>query len=145
MFFSPFECLIGRSVKEPIISEKVRFFVDLKNLEHTRQTFHERKENNGRYFWLFDKQKFLVWYHNYYLKIDHSVIQHRGEQILFFGPNTNTNNIRNQNFDQIRIRIIFVFSEWANTNTNNIRAQIFGRIRIRIIFLFFRMSEYKYE
>ena len=35
----------------------------------------------------------------------------RGERILFFGPNTNTNNIRNQNFDRIRIRIIFVFSE----------------------------------
>ena len=48
--FPPFECLIRRSVKEPIISEKVRFFVDLKNLEHTRQIFHERKENYGRYF-----------------------------------------------------------------------------------------------
>ena len=48
--FIPFECLIRRSVKEPIISEKVRFFVDLKNLDHTRQTFHERKENNGRDF-----------------------------------------------------------------------------------------------
>ena len=50
----------------------------------------------------------------------------RGERILFFGPNTNMNNIRNQNFDQIQIGIIFVFSERANTNTNNIRAQIFG-------------------
>ena len=29
--------------------------------------------------------------------------QHRGERILFFGTNTNTNNIRNQNFDRIRI------------------------------------------
>ena len=44
----------------------------------------------------------------------------RGERILFFGPNTNTNIIRNQNFDRI----------W---------------IRIRIIFVFFRMSEYEYE
>ena len=35
----------------------------------------------------------------------------RGERILFFGSNTNTNNIRNQILDQIRIRIIFVFSE----------------------------------
>ena len=69
----------------------------------------------------------------------------RGERILFFGPNTNTNNIRNQNFDRIWIRIIFVFSEWANTNTNNIRAQIFGRIRIRIIFGFRIVPEYEYE
>ena len=35
----------------------------------------------------------------------------RGERILFFGPNTNTNIIRNQNLDRIRIRIIFVFSK----------------------------------
>ena len=69
----------------------------------------------------------------------------RGERILFFGPNTNTNNIRNQILDRIRIRIIFVFSEWANTNTNNIRAQIFGRIRIRIIFGFRIVPEYEYE
>ena len=69
----------------------------------------------------------------------------RGERILFFGPNTNMNNIRNQILDQIRIRIIFVFSEWANTNTNNIRAQIFGRIRIRIIFGFRIVPEYEYE
>ena len=69
----------------------------------------------------------------------------RGERILFFGPNTNMNNIRNQNFDRIRIQIIFVFPEWANTNTNNIRAQIFGRIRIRIIFGFRIVPEYEYE
>ena len=76
----------------------------------------------------------------------------RGERILFFWPNTNTNNIRNQNSDRIQIwiilriiRIIFVFSEWANTNTNNIRAQIFGRIRIRIIFGFRIVPQYEYE
>ena len=69
----------------------------------------------------------------------------RGERILFFGPNTNTNNIRNQNFDRIRIQIIFVFSEWVNTNTNNIRAWIFGRIRIWIIFGFRIVPEYEYE
>ena len=74
-----------------------------------------------------------------------SLVWCRGERILFFGPNTNTNIIRNQNFDRIRIRIIFIFSEWANTNTNNIRAQIFGRIRIRIIFGFRIVPEYKYE
>ena len=54
----------------------------------------------------------------------------RGVRILFFGQNTNSNNIWNQKFDRIRIRIIFVFLEWANTN--NIRAQIFGRIQIQI-------------
>ena len=53
----------------------------------------------------------------------------RGERILFFGPNTNI--IRNQNFDQIRIRIIFVFQKWMNMNTNIIR--------------FWKMDEYKYE
>ena len=42
----------------------------------------------------------------------------RGERILFFGLNTNTNIIRSQNVDRIQIRIIFVF---------------------------FRMSEYEYE
>ena len=42
---------------------------------------------------------------------DYHHIGIRGERILFFGPNTNTNIIRNQNFDRIRIRIIFVFSE----------------------------------
>ena len=59
----------------------------------------------------------------------------RGERILFFGPNTNTNIIRNQNFDRIRIRIVFVFSEWANTNTNTniIWVQNCARIWIRII------------
>ena len=31
----------------------------------------------------------------------------RGERILFFGSNTNTNIIRNQNFDRIRIRMLF--------------------------------------
>ena len=74
-----------------------------------------------------------------------TTLHNRGERILFFGPNTNTNIIRNQNFDRIRIRIIFVFSEWANTNTNNIRAQIFGRIWIRIIFGFRIVPEYEYE
>ena len=71
--------------------------------------------------------------------------RYRGERILFFGPNRNTNIIRNQNFDRIRIQIIFVFSEWENTNTNNIRAQIFGRIRIQIIFGFRIVPEYEYE
>ena len=72
-------------------------------------------------------------------------IRIRGERILFFGPNTNTNNIWNQILDRIRIRIIFVFSEWANTNMNNIRAILFGWIRIRIIFRFRIVPEYEYE
>ena len=56
--------------------------------------------------------------------------QNRGERILFFGPNTN--NIRNQNFDRIRIRIIFVFFQNE-------------RIRIRIIFMHKYLAEYEYE
>ena len=40
-----------------------------------------------------------------------TTLHNRGERILFFGPNTNSNIIRNQNFDRIRIRILFVFSE----------------------------------
>ena len=78
-----------------------------------------------------------------FLNIVQKAFDPRGERILFFWPNTNTNNIRHQNFD--RIRIIFIFSEWANTNTNNIRAKIFGRIRIRIIFGFRIVPEYEYE
>ena len=34
---------------------------------------------------------------------------HRGERIVFSGPNTNTNIIRVDKFDRIRIRILFVF------------------------------------
>ena len=56
-------------------------------------------------------------------------ISYRGERILFFGPNTNTNISRNQNFD--RIRIIFIFSD--------------ERIRIRIIFVHKCLAEYEYE
>ena len=81
----------------------------------------------------------------YFILVCLPAVPSRGERILFFWPNTNTNNIRHQNFDRIRIRIIFVFSEWANTNTNNIRAKIFGRIRIRIIFGFRIVPEYEYE
>ena len=33
----------------------------------------------------------------------------RGEQIVFSGPNMNTNIIRVHKFDRIRIRILFVF------------------------------------
>ena len=53
---------------------------------------------------------------HYFLQYDdiyvqYTFVENRGERILFFGLNTNTNIIRNQNFDRIRIRIIFVFSE----------------------------------
>ena len=56
----------------------------------------------------------------------------RGEQIVFSGPNTNTNTIRFQKFGRIRIQILFGFRNlaeyeyeyysgseiWPNTNTN---------------------------
>ena len=71
----------------------------------------------------------------------------RGERIVFWRPNTNTNIIRSSENDRIRIRIIFgppkmteyeyeyysVFQKWPNTNTNNIRSSENDRIRIRII------------
>ena len=83
----------------------------------------------------------------------------RGERIVFWGPNTNTNSIRpkkNTEYEyeyyssiflyRIRIRIIFVKNFPTNTNTNTIRQKIsteyeyeyysvwkYHRIRIRII------------
>ena len=83
----------------------------------------------------------------------------RGERIVFWGPNTNTNSIRPKKnteyeyeyyssifFYRIRIRIIFVKNFPTNTNTNTIRQKIsteyeyeyysvwkYHRIRIRII------------
>ena len=78
------------------------------------------------------------------------VVRHRGERIVFSGPNTNTNTIRFQKFGRIRIRILFGFRNmaeyeyeyysgseiWPNTNTNTIRSAKFVRIRIRILRLF---------
>ena len=83
----------------------------------------------------------------------------RGERIVFWGPNTNTNSIRPKKnteyeyeyyssifFYRIRIRIIFVKNFPTNTNTNTIRQKIsteyeyeyysvwkYHRIRIRIV------------
>ena len=82
----------------------------------------------------------------------------RGERIVFWRPNTNTNIIRASENDRIRIRIIFdppkmteyeyeyysVFQKWPNTNTNNIRSSKNDRIRIRIIFGPPKMTEYEY-
>merc|ERR1711978_633637 len=47
----------------------------------------------------------------------------RGERILFFGPNTNTNIIRNQNFDRI---VLLANTEYRipNPNTTNTQYQI---------------------
>ena len=70
----------------------------------------------------------------------------RGERIVFWGPNTNTNIIRVPKNDRIRIRILFglkkspeyeyeYYSVWKNhpnTNTNIIRFENIDRIRIRI-------------
>ena len=46
-------------------------------------------------------------------------------------PNTNTNIIRFENID--RIRILFGFKKWPNTNTNIIRFENIDRIQIRIL------------
>ena len=85
--------------------------------------------------------------------------QNRGERIVFWRPNTNTNSIRPKKnteyeyeyyssffFYRIQIRIIFVKIFPTNTNTNTIRQKIsteyeyeyysvwkYHRIRIRII------------
>ena len=70
----------------------------------------------------------------------------RGERIVFWGPNTNTNIIRVPKNYRIRIRILFglkkspeyeyeYYSVWKNhpnTNTNIIRFENIDRIRIRI-------------
>ena len=74
--------------------------------------------------------------------------QTRGERIVFWWPNTNTNIIRLFKNDRIRIRILFglkkateyeyeYYSVWKkqpNTNTNIIRFEKIDRIRIRILF-----------
>jgi len=89
-----------------------------------------------------------------------AIMRHcRGERIVFWGPNTNTNIIRVPKNDRIRIRILFGFpklteyeyeyysgfQKWPNTNTNIIRLPKNDRIRIRILFGFPKMTEYKYE
>ena len=85
--------------------------------------------------------------------------QARGERIVFWGPNTNTNIIRVPKNDRIRIRILFGFpklteyeyeyysgfQKWPNTNTNIIRLPKNDQIRIRILFGFPKMTEYEYE
>ena len=113
--------------KLTVPTKKIIHVITLKNKNHFPTRFHIH----------FHKQHLLQ------TCFENSANRFRGERILFFGPNTNTNNIRNQILDRIRIRIIFVFSEWANTN--DIPAQIFGRIRIRIIFGFRIVPEYEYK
>ena len=83
----------------------------------------------------------------------------RGERIVFWWPNTNTNIIRLPKNDRIRIRILFglpkmteyeyeyysASQKWPNTNMNIIRFPKNDRIRIRILFGFPKMTEYEYE
>ena len=71
----------------------------------------------------------------------------RGERIVFWWPNTNTNIIRLSKTDRIRIRILFGLPKMTeyeyeyysapqkrpNTNTNIIRLSKNDRIRIRIL------------
>ena len=79
----------------------------------------------------------------------------RGERIVFWWPNTNTNIIRLPKNDRIRIRILFgftkmteyeyeyysVFQKWPNTNI--IRFEKGDRIRIRILFGLKKAAEYE--
>ena len=81
-------------------------------------------------------------YHLWYLRLTNG---DRGERIVFWGPNTNTNIIRLPKNDRIQIRILFGFpkmtkyeyeyysisQKWPNTNTNILR--------------FPKMTEYEYE
>ena len=83
----------------------------------------------------------------------------RGERIVFWWPNTNTNIIRLFKNDRIRIRILFglkkateyeykyylVWKKQPNTNTNIIRLEKIDQIRIRILFGFKKSPEYGYE
>ena len=101
------------------------------------------------------KKKIFIWFLKGLIKSNNN----RGERIVFWGPNTNTNSIRPKKnteyeyeyyssifFYRIRIRIIFVKIFPTNTNTNTIRQKIsteyeyeyysvwkYHRIRIRII------------
>ena len=83
----------------------------------------------------------------------------RGERIVFWRPNTNTNIIRFPKTDRIRIQILFGFpklteyeyeyysvsQKWSNTNTNIIWLPTNDPIRIKISFCFPIMTEYKYH
>ena len=85
------------------------------------------------------------------------LIEGRGEQIVFWWPNTNTNIIRVPKNDRIWIRILFGFPKlteyeyeyysgfqiWPNTNTNIIRLPKYDRIRI--LFDSLKVTEYEYE
>ena len=85
------------------------------------------------------------------------VLPIRGERIVFWWPNTNTNIIWFSKNDQIQIRILFSFpkmteyeyeyylvsQKWPNTNI--IRFPKNDRIRIRILFRYPEMTEYEYE
>ena len=86
-----------------------------------------------------------------------AMTESRGERIVFWGPNTNTNIIRVPKNNRIRILFGFPklteneyeyysgFQKWPNTNTNIIRLPKNDQIRIRILFGFPKMTEYEYE
>ena len=94
----------------------------------------------------------------YKCKIFSNDIHSRGERIVFWWPNTNTNIIRLSKTDRIRIRILFglpkmteyeyeyysVSQKWPNTNTNIIRLHKNDWIQIQILFGFPKMNEYEY-
>ena len=57
----------------------------------------------------------------------------------------NTNIIRFEKGDRIRIRILFGLKKQPNTNTNIIRFEKIDRIRIRILFGLNKLLEYEYK
>ena len=86
-------------------------------------------------------------------------IRPRGERIVLWWRNTNTNIIRLLKNDRIRIQILFGFpkmteyeyeyysvsQKWPNMNTNIIRFPKNDRIGIRIFFVYPEMIDCEYE
>ena len=126
----------------------------LATLDHHRAIFCFQNVDFGRSYW--------HWYlsepHLTIFRMLIRVILLRGERIVFWWPNTNTNIIRHFKNDRIRIRILFglkkateyeyeYYSVWKkqpNTNTNIIRFEKIDRIRIRILFGLKKSTEYEY-
>ena len=108
-------------------------------------------------FPLFSFLFFCYWFYLFIVLSFRSVFLSRGERIVFWRPNTNTNIIRSSENDRIRIRIIFnpqkmteyeykyysVFQKWPNTNTNIIRSSKNDQIWIWIIFGPPKMTDYE--
>ena len=69
----------------------------------------------------------------------------RGQRIMFWWPNKNTNFIRIPKMTKYKYEYYSVSQKWSNTNTNIIRFPKNNRIRIQILFVYPEMTEYEYE